>query len=207
MALNFGSITNAGALLSRMVSAAPVGLAVVDPQLNYVMANDAFAPFGGAPLSRLIGAPVADGVPRLWPTIEPLLRRAIDEDQASYDCELRVDGLVPRNWRASFFPVHLDGRIAGIGISVVELQAVEDRAEPASGQSEQVEEIQYSLDIDRHHPASPQRVMDLLGIQRAEFAAEDDRFHSNIAWSAPTAPCAGSMRAPNSGSAKAAGRR
>jgi signal transduction histidine kinase len=176
VALNFGNISHAGALLSRVVSAAPVGLAVADPQLRYMMANDAFAPFGGASLNQLIGRTVAEHAPQLWPKIEPALRRAVDRGEATYDCDLTGSDAVPRKWRASFFPVYMDGGIAGVGISVLDIQAAEERPEPAIGQSEQVEEIQYSLDIDRHHPASSERVLDLLGIERAEFAADDDTF-------------------------------
>jgi signal transduction histidine kinase len=180
VALNFGNISYAGALLSRVISAAPVGLAFIDLQFHYVMANDAFAPFGGAPLNLLIGRTVLENAPLLWLQIQPLLRRAVDLGEATYDCDLTLDGAVPRKWRASFFPVQLDGRIGGVGISVTDLQGVDDKTDPIAGQSEQVEEIQYSLDIDRHCPASPDRVLDLLGIHRAEFAADDDTFLNAI---------------------------
>ena len=176
MALNFGDISHAGALLSRVVSAAPIGLAVADLQLCYVMANDAFAPFGGAPLSRLIGRSVADSAPGLWLKIEPWLRRALDHGETVYDRDLTGNDDVPRKWRASFFPVHMDGRIIGVGITVLDIQVVAERSEPSTGQSEQREEIQYSLDIDRRRPASSELVLDLLGIQRTEFAADDDTF-------------------------------
>ncbi|MDB5395446.1 MAG: fixL [Rhodospirillales bacterium] len=180
MALNFGNISHAGALLSRVISAAPVGLAFADLQLHYVMANDAFAPFGGAPLNHLIGRTVQENAPLLWPQIQPLVRRAIDLGEATYDFDVILDGAVSRKWRASFFPVQLDGRLAGVGISVADLQGAGDKPDGVGGQSEQVEEIQYSLDIDRRNPASPDRVLDLLGIHRAEFAADDDTFLNAI---------------------------
>jgi signal transduction histidine kinase len=180
VALNFGNISYAGALLSRVISVAPVGLAFIDLQFHYVMANDAFAPFGGAPLNLLIGRTVWENAPLLWLQIQPLLRRAIDLSEATYDCDLTLDGAVPRKWRASFFPVQLDGRVGGVGVSVTDLQGIDDKTVPMAGQSEQVEEIQYSLDIDRHRPASPDRVLDLLGIHRTEFAADDDTFLNAI---------------------------
>jgi signal transduction histidine kinase len=176
VALNFGNIPNAGALLSRVISAAPIGLAFADRDLRYVMANDAFAPFGGAALSDLVGRTVEENSPAFWPRIEPLMRRAIERGEAAYDCDLTMDGDIARKWRASFFPVQLDGRIAGVGISVTDIDGIGHGQESVAGQSEQMEEIQYSLDIDRQHPASPDRVLDLLGIQRAEFAADDDKF-------------------------------
>jgi signal transduction histidine kinase len=180
VALNFGNISYAGALLSRVIAAAPVGLAFIDLQFHYVMANDAFAPFGGAPLNLLIGRTVWENAPLLWLQIQPLLRRALDLGEATYDFDLMLEGAAPRKWRASFFPVQLDGLIGGVGISVTDLQAIDDKSVPMLGQSEQVEEIQYSLDIDRHRPASPDRVLDLLGIHRTEFAADDDTFLNAI---------------------------
>jgi signal transduction histidine kinase len=180
MALNFGDISYAGALLGRVISAAPVGLAFVDLQLRYVMANDAFAPFGGAPLHQLIGKTVQENAALLWPQIQPLMRQAIDMGEATYDFELILSGAVSRRWRVSFFPVQLDGRIAGVGICAADVLGIDERPDTLPWQSEQVEEIQYSLDIDRQHPVSPDRVLHLLGIQRAEFAADDDTFLNAI---------------------------
>ena len=180
MALNFGDIPNAGALLGRIVAAVPVGLAFIDLDLRYMMANDAFADFGGAPLDQLIGKPVSANAPLIWPQIEPLVRRAIDLGQAAYGHEIKLGGSATNRWRASFFPVEVDGRVTGVGISVDRLPPLDERATVVPVLSEQIEEIQYSLDIDRHHPASPDRVRNLLGIQRSAFAADDDHFLNAI---------------------------
>jgi C4-dicarboxylate-specific signal transduction histidine kinase len=79
----------------------------------------------------------------------------------------------PRRWTASYVPLRSAGQIVGVGISVLDDRGANIKSGAASGPTEDIQEIQYTLDIDRCHPASSSdRVLDLLGIQRGEFAAD-----------------------------------
>lgn len=167
----------AQAWLDALISAARVGLALVDTDLTYLRANEAFAPFSAIPLDAIKGRTVEDSAPSLWPRVERLLRRAIDQGQPTYDFDLiqAADG-EDAHWRFSCFPLRAAGRIIGAGVSVVDVKDIVPPVElPATG-TEDVEEIQYTLDIDRYHPASPDRVFDLLGIQRGAFETDDNAF-------------------------------
>ena len=171
------SFTDTARLFSMLASAVPVGLAFVDLDMRYLAVNDAFAAFAGRPHSHLIGRPLSETVLPFWPQIEPILRRAMLKGEGTYDYELAqpMPGGEPRRWTASYVPLRSGGQIVGVGISVLDGKAAASKP-GAVPQTEEVEEIQYTLDIDRYHPASSDSVMDLLGIQRDEFAADGGIF-------------------------------
>ena len=71
------SFTDTARLFSTLASAVPVGLAFVDLDMRFRIANEAFAgPIGHTPAS-LASRPLYETVPALWPLIEPILRRAM----------------------------------------------------------------------------------------------------------------------------------
>jgi len=158
-----------------LASAVPVGLAFVDLDMRYRIVNEAFAGSVGCSPSSLVGQPMSETVSVFWPQIEAAVRRAM-EGEGTYDLELTLplaDGEGQR-WSASYVPLRSGGRVVGVGISILDGRTA---AKPnPGGQTEDIQEIQYTLDIDRHHPAASDSVMDLLGIQRNEFAVESGLF-------------------------------
>src|SRR5262249_57143713 len=60
------------ALLDTLQHNAPVGFAFVDRQFRYVRVNQALAAIDGRPAADLLGRPVQEWVPELWPRLEPL---------------------------------------------------------------------------------------------------------------------------------------
>ncbi len=167
-------------LLNALMSAAPVGLAVTDLNLRFVRANDAFAVLSGHPLSQILERTLKEtSSPAVWSQIEPLARRAIEKGQATYDhivVEDNADAAGRRYWRVSYFPLRARGRVIAVGISIAGVRTPVETSESAGGRNEEVHEIQYTLDIDRQSRPLPDRVLDLLGIERAEFSAGDDAF-------------------------------
>jgi signal transduction histidine kinase len=162
-------------LFSMLASAVPVGLAFVDLEMRYLLVNEAFAGFANRTPEQMVGRSLSDTIPILWPQIEPLLRRALLKGEGTYDYELALPmaGGEPRRWTASYVPLRSAGQIVGVGISVLDDRGANIKSGAAGGPTEDIQEIQYTLDIDRYHPASSSdRVLDLLGIQRGEFAAD-----------------------------------
>jgi signal transduction histidine kinase len=158
-----------------LASAVPVGLAFIDLEMRYLVVNRAFADFVGRPAEQLVGRPLSETAPTSWALIEPVVRRALLKGEGTYDLDLTqpVAEGEPRRWSASYVPLRSGGHIVGIGISVLDGKGASIKSAPTGGQTEDIQEIQYTLDIDRYHLASSSdRVLDLLGIQRAEFAAD-----------------------------------
>jgi signal transduction histidine kinase len=169
-------------LFSMLASAVPVGLAFVDLEMRYLLVNAAFAGFMNRTTEQMVGRPLAEAAPASWPEVEPIIRRALTKGEGTYDHQLVQPpaGAEPRRWSASYVPLRSGGQIVGVGISVLDGKAVDLRSNAAGGPRADIQEIQYSLDIDRHHPASSERVHDLLGIQRGEFAADGGMFVNTV---------------------------
>jgi signal transduction histidine kinase len=169
------SFSDTARLFSVLASAVPVGLAFIDLEMRYLLVNAAFAGFVGRPAEQLVGRPLSETVPTSWPLIEPVLRRALLKGEGTYDLDLTqllAEGEA-RRWSASYVPLRSGGQIVGVGISVLDGKGASIKSALTGGQTEDVQEIQYTLDIDRYHPASSSdRVLDLLGIHRDEFAAD-----------------------------------
>jgi signal transduction histidine kinase len=175
------SFSDTARLFSTLASAVPVGLAFVDLDMRFRIVNEAFAvPIGHTPAS-LAGRPLSETVPALWPLIGPILRRAMVNGEGTYDYEMAhtFPGGEIRRWLVSFVPLRSGGQISGVGISILDGKPANLKS-GVPGQTEDIQEIQYTLDIDRYHPASSDSVMDLLGIDRDEFAIDGGAFLNTV---------------------------
>ncbi|MBL8769452.1 MAG: PAS domain-containing protein [Planctomycetes bacterium] len=113
------------ALNRAFMHSSPIGLGVLDPGLCFVFVNEALAALLGGPASSFVGRPVAEVVPSLWPTIEPLLKRAMAADIPTVHHEItgetaRDPGVV-RHWSTACFPIRThDGQLVGVGVTATE---------------------------------------------------------------------------------------
>ena len=178
------SFSDTARLFSMLASAVPVGLAFINLEMRYLVVNEAFAGFVRRTAEQMIGQSLSESVPTLWPQIEPIVRRAMLKGEGTYDYELvqpLADKGEVRRWSASYVPLRRGGQIVGVGISVLDGKAANVKLSAVSGQTKDVQEIQYTLDIDRYHPSSSSdRVLDLLGIHRDEFAADGGVFLNTV---------------------------
>jgi len=66
------------AQLQAIYDGAPVGLCFLDKNLRYISLNQRLAEMNGAPVSAHVGRTVHEMVPKLFPILEPYLRRALN---------------------------------------------------------------------------------------------------------------------------------
>src|ERR1019366_7899500 len=96
-------------ILEALVDAAPVGLGFVDGDNRILRINAALSEIEGRTASSMIGQSVAEAFPYVWPVLEPLAIRVLEEERtvvedvvpgtsAKYPGELRY-------WHATLFPV------------------------------------------------------------------------------------------------------
>jgi len=113
-------------LLETLVRHAPMGIAFVDLEFRFQLINDKLAAINGLPASAHLGRTIADVVPDLWPTVQPIFHKVRDTGQAVTDVEVSGEvastpGFI-RHWLEGFYPVHEpDGALIGIGVIAVEL--------------------------------------------------------------------------------------
>jgi PAS domain S-box-containing protein len=111
------------AVVDAVFGAAPVGLAFMDDNFNYVRVNEALATINGLPAEEHLGRSLRDVLgDELAATIEPYHRQVLESGEAILD--LPVEGrtaAVPgetRNWLVSYYPVR-DAAETTIGVGVV----------------------------------------------------------------------------------------
>ncbi len=106
--------------LETLHRSAPVGLGFIDREGNLVHVNSELAGVIGTSTDSLIGKPVADIVPEYWSTIEPIFNSVLTRDEAMLNVEVARDTAnapgVTRHWLASFYPVHLEADVIGVGV-------------------------------------------------------------------------------------------
>jgi PAS domain S-box-containing protein len=111
--------------LETLHGSAPVGLGFVDRDFRLIHLNEMLASVNGSTVEEQIGKTVAETIPEIWPQVEPMFRHVLDDDEAVLNDE--VSGEVAsdpgrlRHWLSSYYPVHLDDEVIGIGIVVVDV--------------------------------------------------------------------------------------
>ena len=111
-------------LLDALFAASPVGLGLVDAGFRFRRINQAVAETNGLPQEAHIGRTIAEVLPDLWPTLEPLYRRVLESGEPVRNLE--VEGETSKspgyrqNWLVNYYPVRLGGSVIGVGFTIVE---------------------------------------------------------------------------------------
>ncbi|HEY9736171.1 MAG TPA: PAS domain-containing protein, partial [Trichocoleus sp.] len=129
-------------VLNAFLTSSPVGLALLDPDLRYLYANEALANISGAPLDQHLGRSLADVAPPLAARLGPVLQAVLASRQPILNLEFD-DGLngasaspLHRHALANAFPVNLpNGDVLGVGMTILDISELK-RIEAALRQSE-----------------------------------------------------------------------
>jgi PAS domain S-box-containing protein len=117
-----GRTDSIAALLGALFADAPVGLAVLDAELRYVLVNDALAELNGTPSEEHLGRTIAEVLPAEWPALRATLERVL-AGEAVVNAELVVGDRV---LLTTLQPLREGEAIAGVGAVVVDITARRD---------------------------------------------------------------------------------
>ena len=112
--------------LESLYQSAPLGLAMLDRDLNFVRVNDALAEFNGVNAVDHIGRFVFDVVPDVREQVEPMFRRVLSSGEAFRDIEIRCEtkrapGIL-RDWVEQAYPLKTaTGELVGLGLIIEEI--------------------------------------------------------------------------------------
>jgi PAS domain S-box-containing protein len=111
--------------LETLHGSAPVGLGFVDRDFRFVHVNEMLANFDGSTVDELLGQTVAESVPEIWLQVEPNFRHVLEHGEPILNIE--VAGEVANDpgrqhhWLASYYPVHVNAEIIGVGVVVIDI--------------------------------------------------------------------------------------
>jgi PAS domain S-box-containing protein len=129
------------AILDAVLAAAPIGFALFDPDLRFVLINERLAEMNGLPVAAHLGKTVREIVPNLESQARDVVDRVLSSGQPVLGHEFQ--GTTPsapgvlRYWSESWYPVANSGE-GVIGVAVVVEEVTErKRAEAELRRSEQ----------------------------------------------------------------------
>lgn len=171
------------AIVSTLLEDAPIGFALIDPDLRFVRVNNELAAMNGFASAEHEGRAVFDLLPHLREAAEPLLRGVLDTGQPLRDVHIvgytAADPDHEHTWLESFFPIRLaDGPVLGVATiardvtELVRLQAEID--DKVTRQRDALEDLQASL-----VPVLPQ----IDGVElAARYLPSSDQVHLGGDW-------------------------
>ncbi len=136
------------ARLNALIDHAPIGIALFDPALRFLMLNDRAAAADGMPKEAHLGKTLCELLPEVGGPVEAVLRRV--RDTGAPITGLEVAGQTPaapgqqRHWIASYYPVK-DGGGRVLGVGAVALEVTEQKQ---AAQQLQESEARLRLALD-----------------------------------------------------------
>ncbi len=115
------------AQLDALFTAAPIGLAFIDPTLHFVRINQALAETNGLAVADHLGkhvsevVPDLDGLHAIITTWQQMLENGAAIRNIEVSGRTAAEPGKERYWLESFFPVTMAGETIGIGITVLEI--------------------------------------------------------------------------------------
>ncbi|WP_416980881.1 SpoIIE family protein phosphatase [Streptomyces sp. T028] len=116
------------ALSTRLISQAPIGLAILDTDLRYVLVNPALERINGLPAGEHIGRHVREALPFLdVDMIESCMRQVLDSgvpllDQYVLGCRTPADPGSDHAWSVSFYRLEAPmGAVLGLATTVIDV--------------------------------------------------------------------------------------
>ncbi|CBN58740.1 MULTISPECIES: response regulator [Kamptonema] len=114
------------ARLNAFFTCAPVGMAIVNSQWQFLQINEVLAEINGVSIQDHIGKTISEIVPLLAPILTPIYEQVYATGKAIINLE--ISGEVPsqpgvvRDWVISYFPIfEQESRLSGVGAVVVEI--------------------------------------------------------------------------------------
>ena len=115
----------ASSIIDSLQSTASVGFGYVDRDFRILRINSMLASVNGGKREDQIGRRVAEVVPALWPTLEPIYQHVIDSGEAAVNQEVSGQTATDPDrihyWLTNLNPVRVSGEVTGVAIVVVDI--------------------------------------------------------------------------------------
>ncbi len=141
------------AQLQAIYDGAPVGLCMLDRNMRYVSLNRRLSQMNGVALSAHLGKTVAEVIPRIFPMVEPYIRRALQGESIT-GVEVQkphaADGSESQTLLLSYQPARDEaGEILGVSVAIMDVTSSK-RTERALRESEN--HYRHMMQLNPHVP-------------------------------------------------------
>jgi PAS domain S-box-containing protein len=130
LATAFRDKEQALAVLDSLLENAPIGLAFVDTDYNYLRINETLAELNGVPSADHTGKTIAEVIPDLWPKFEPMFQQVLATGEPITGIEVSSPAMSDptklRDWILGLYPVLGGGGILGVGVVVFEVTKLKE---------------------------------------------------------------------------------
>jgi len=117
--------SEASSIIDSLQSTTSVGFGHVDREFRFLRINSMLASVHGGKVEDQIGRTVAEVIPALWPTLEPIYQRVIDTGEPVVSQEVSgktaMDPDHIHYWLTNLNPVRVYDHVTGIAIVVIDI--------------------------------------------------------------------------------------
>ena len=175
--------TESRTILDTLINDAPIGFCFIDRDFRVAFSNPAMAALSGMSVHDQVGRAVAEVVPELWPSLEPLHHRLLEEQKPILDIELRGPSTQhpdeEHDWLGSCYPVHLDGDVIGFGVFAADIT---DRKRLERGQRDLTDSVVRAMAVtsearDPYTAGHQQRVAGIAAAIATELGHDEQTVH------------------------------
>ena len=122
-------------LLDTIITCAPVGFGLLDPEMRFVRVNQELAAIGGCEAEDLVGSRPHEVLPPAWgEALAGPFRRVLESGEAVDGVEIAAPTAAAPGrdhaWVASWYPVRHEGELVAVGLFVTDIS---DRARAERG--------------------------------------------------------------------------
>jgi PAS domain S-box-containing protein len=159
---------------------APIGLAMVDRDLNYIRINQHLADINGAPIEKHLGKNIYEIVPEVASRQEHLLREVLESGEPklniAFETTLPDAPDVMRDWRVYIYPLRDDaGQVVGLNFAANEVTALRHAEKALLEEAKRKDEFLAMLGHELRNPLAPlQSGVDLMGMLKIDNPVYDD---------------------------------
>lgn len=115
----------ASSIIDSLQAVDGIGFGHVDRDFRLIRINAILAEVNGGRVEDQVGRTVAEVVPLLWPTLEPIYRTVLESGVAVLNQEVSgptaSDAGSIHYWLSSFYPVWVDGVVTGIALVAIDI--------------------------------------------------------------------------------------
>ena len=159
--------------LETLHASSPIGFGFVDRDCRYVHVNDALARIDGTSTDMAIGKTLEEVVPVIWTQVERHYRHVLERDEAVLNVEvayeLENDSGRLHHSLASYYPVHLEDEVIGVGVVVIDITESHHAEEFRTNVMKNMAEGLISVDVEGRLTSMNDAASKMLGWTEEEL--------------------------------------